>query len=332
MDIWGILELWDDIREWPGWQGMDTNDYVAIGLLVIGTSFLAEIPISKWRSRKKAKDVSKPARPLGKSSSEQYVSPDHSGTVSFDYSNNDGKYRIGHGEQMFKTKWGRRGENDIYLYKDPVSLGTIAVTDKRAIGEIDDASVYDGSSNNRILTVGEISVLRNAHGFWAAVRIINIENKNMGSDHDELTFEYVIQTNGTPSFTGVTPPTKQERQTEKPGSSAPSTGPEQETQGKVQEDPSPPPYPVSYTWLESKEAYMLIRTSTLVSPLPASFEDIENPDWEDIQDHKESKADVIASMHLGDFNLECPDAVRDGKYGLQTLRWWIGKKIEEQDS
>ena len=120
------------------WQGMNTNDYVVIGLLVIGTSFLAEIPISKWRSRKKAKDASKPARPLGKPSPEQ------------------------------------------------------------------------------------------------------------------------------------------------PGSSA-RTGPEQETQGKVQEDASPPPHPVSDTWLKPKKAYMLIRTSALVAPLRASLEDMENPDWEDIQ-------------------------------------------------
>ena len=178
MDIWGILELWDDIREWPGWQGMNTNDYVAIGLLVLGTSFLAEIPISKWRSRKKARDVSKPARPTGKSSSEQYASPDHSGTVTFDYSNNDGRYRIGHGEQIFKIKWGRCSESAIYLYKDSGSLGTIAVTDKQAISEIEDASVYEGSSNTRCPRVGEVAVLENPHGFWAAVRIINIEYKN----------------------------------------------------------------------------------------------------------------------------------------------------------
>ncbi len=169
------------------WQGMNTNDYVVIGLLVIGTSFLAEIPISKWRSRKKAKDASKPARPLGKPSPEQ------------------------------------------------------------------------------------------------------------------------------------------------PGSSAPSTGSEQEAQGKVQEDASPPPHPVSDTWLKPKKAYMLIRTSALVAPLRASLEDMENPDWEDIQDHKEAKADAKASRHLGDFTMECPAAFRDGKYDLHALRWWVGKKIQKRD-
>ena len=136
----------------------------------------------------KAKDASKPARPLGKSFSEQYASHAHAGTVTFDYSNNDGRYRIGQGEQIFKMKWGRCSGSAIYLSKDSGSLGTIAVTDKRAIGEIEDASVYNGSSNTRCPRVGEVAVQENAHGFWAAMRIINIEYKNRGSDHDELTF------------------------------------------------------------------------------------------------------------------------------------------------
>ena len=93
---------------------------------------------------------------------------------------------------------------------------------------------------------------------------------------------------------------------------------------------SPPQYPTSTTWLGPRKAFMLIRTSTLVAPPPASFEDIEDPDWEDIQHRKEARAGEMASMYLGDFGLECPDAVRDGKYGLQTFRWWIGKKIQDQ--
>ena len=90
------------------------------------------------------------------------------------------------------------------------------------------------------------------------------------------------------------------------------------------------PWPVSHIWWEPREAYMLIRNSSLVAPPPASFEDMENPDWEAIQDSKEASADVIASMHLEDFKMECPDAVRDGKYGLQTLRWWIGRRTWER--
>ena len=107
--------------------------------------------------------------------------------------------------------------------------------------------------------------------------------------------------------------------------------PKHETQGRVQGDASPPPYPVSYTCLERKEAYTLIRTSTLIIPPPDWHEDIQNPDWQEIQDYKETRANEMASMYLEEFNLECPEAVRDGKYGRETLRWWIGKKIREQE-
>ena len=106
--------------------------------------------------------------------------------------------------------------------------------------------------------------------------------------------------------------------------------PEEETQGRIQGDSSPPPYPVSDKWLESKKAYTLIRTSTLVIPLPDWSKDIQKPEWEEIQDYEETQAKEMASMYLEEFKLECPDAMSGGKlYGLQTLRWWIGKKIKE---
>ena len=40
-------------------------------------------------------------------SSERYVSPTPRGRVTFDYSNNNGRYSIGSGELMFETKWSK---------------------------------------------------------------------------------------------------------------------------------------------------------------------------------------------------------------------------------
>ena len=215
-----VVQWWEEARAWIAGVIVSRAEWVVtvdMGLWWVGMIASILVLAMGWNTYKKYAtasgvqgrpeiDASKPTRPLGKSFSEQYESHAHAGTVTFDYSNNDGKYRIGQGEQIFKIKWGGCSESAIYLYKDSGSPGTIAVTDKRAIGEIEDASVYNGSSNTRRPRVGEVAVLENAHGFWAAVRIINIEYKNRGSDHDELTFEYVIQTNGTPSFTGITPP------------------------------------------------------------------------------------------------------------------------------
>ena len=137
-------------------------------------------------------------------SSEKYVSPAPKGQITFDYSNNNGEYAIGSGELMFETKWSKSSDHNIILYNDPTSILTVAVVkDKQQINEIDDARAYDGSSRTRRPNVGQIAVLKNANGFFAAVKIISIKDDTRGSQFDELSFDYVIQTNGTPSFVNI---------------------------------------------------------------------------------------------------------------------------------
>ena len=133
---------------------------------------------------------------------EKYVSPAPKGKVTFDYSNNDGKYRIGSGAYMFETRWSKASDQRIYIYNNPPSIRTVAlVKDKQAISSIDDARVYDGSSRHRTPSVGQIVLIQNVNGFFAALQVLNIKDDTRGSPFDELTFEYVIQTNRTPDFT-----------------------------------------------------------------------------------------------------------------------------------
>lgn len=134
--------------------------------------------------------------------SEKYVSPAPKGNVTFDYSNNDGKYSIGSGVYMFETKWSKASDRCIHAYRDSPSIRTVAlVKDKQEIRSIDDARVYDGSSRTRSPNVGQIVLLQNTNGFFAALKILDVEDDTRGSQFDKLTFEYVIQTNGTPDFT-----------------------------------------------------------------------------------------------------------------------------------
>ena len=134
--------------------------------------------------------------------SEKYVSPATKGKVTFDYSNNDGKYSIGSGACMFETRWSKASDRRIRILNDPPSIRTVAlVTDKQEISSIDDARVYDGSSRIRTSNVDQIVLIRNMNGFFAALKVLNIKDDSRGSPFDELTFEYVIQTNGTPDFT-----------------------------------------------------------------------------------------------------------------------------------
>lgn len=132
---------------------------------------------------------------------ERYVSPAPKGRVTFDYSNNNGSYCIGAGYLMFETRWSKASDRRIYLLNDPASISTVAVAkDVNEIASIADARKYDGSSRIRTPNVGQVAVLQNTNGFFAALKLLEIKDDTRGSEFDEVTFDYVIQTNGTPHF------------------------------------------------------------------------------------------------------------------------------------
>ena len=134
-------------------------------------------------------------------SSEKYSSPAPKGRVTFDYSNNNGRYCVGSGEYMFETQWSKASDNNIYLLNDPSSIRTVAIArDTREIAGITDARTYDGSSRIRQPKIGEVAVLQNENGYWAAIKILGIRDDTRRADRDEVTFDYVIQTIGSPSF------------------------------------------------------------------------------------------------------------------------------------
>jgi hypothetical protein len=133
---------------------------------------------------------------------EKYVSPAIKGTITFDYSNNNGKYSIGQAELLFETAWSKASEQSIYLYSDPPSINGIGIAKGiTSISEIEDAREYDTSSRTRLLRLNQIAVLQNENGFYAAIKILGVKDDTRGDAFDEVTFEYFIQTNGSPDFT-----------------------------------------------------------------------------------------------------------------------------------
>jgi hypothetical protein len=141
------------------------------------------------------------SEPLISNRSERYVAPALAGTVTFDYSNNDGRFVIGAGDMAFETAWSGGGQTAIYAYNDPPSIRTLAL----AVGvtnfsEIDDATVFDSSSRVRMPRLGEIIVWQNNAGYYAAVKVERIGVRARGDQNDELTFSYFIQQNRSASF------------------------------------------------------------------------------------------------------------------------------------
>ena len=147
------------------------------------------------------KTIKKFSRQKFMPSSEKYVSPSTMGRVTFDYSNNNGRYCIGSGEHMFEIDLSKSSDRNIQLLNDPSSIRTVAIVkDFSEIEDVVDARKYDGSSRVRRPKIGQVAVLQNENGYWAAIKVLGIKDDTRRDSHDEVTFDYIIQTNGSPSF------------------------------------------------------------------------------------------------------------------------------------
>jgi hypothetical protein len=124
-----------------------------------------------------------------------------SGEVTFDYAAHDGRYAIGTGAAAFETRWSKASDTSIHLYNDPPSIHGVAIARGASdFAEITDASAYDFTSRTRTPRVGEIAVLRNTEGFFAAVQILQVEDDSRGAASDALTIRYMILADGSKNF------------------------------------------------------------------------------------------------------------------------------------
>lgn len=121
---------------------------------------------------------------------EKYTSAASSGSVCFDYSNNDGTFVIGCGKHAFETKWTKASDISIHAYNDSPTIKGIALSlDVKEIREITDASSYDFSSRVRTVQEGEILVAQNINGYYAAIKITDVKDRTRSDSADELSFE-----------------------------------------------------------------------------------------------------------------------------------------------
>lgn len=129
------------------------------------------------------------------------VSPTNIGEVTFNYSNNDGRFRIGSPPHDFETAWSKGSKEMIYCLNDPSSIRGVALAPKgEKLSSITDAASYDFSSRARDPEVAQIVLLQNYRGFYAALEILAIKDDSRGDPQDELTFRYWILTDGTSNF------------------------------------------------------------------------------------------------------------------------------------
>ena len=123
------------------------------------------------------------------------------GEVVFDYSDHNGRYVIGSGTLEFETKWSKASNTSIHVYNDPSSIYGVALAREcTSIAQVTSAKTLDYTSRVRRPRLGEIVVVRNVNGFYAAVHVLEIKDDRRGDEKDELRFRYAIQSNGSDSF------------------------------------------------------------------------------------------------------------------------------------
>lgn len=132
----------------------------------------------------------------------RYVSPALSGHVTFEYSNNNGKFHIGSGDKSFTLMWTEAGYGVIHFYSDPDNIRSVALAPSiKSFAELGDATRFDNSSRSRSARVGDVAIFENTHGYYAAVRILRVLTRGSSDKGEyELQFEYSIQANHTPVF------------------------------------------------------------------------------------------------------------------------------------
>lgn len=125
-----------------------------------------------------------------------------SGHVTFDYESNDGRFLIGQAPWAFETMWTKGSDKVIYLYKDPPSIDAIARADNAIeIKNVKDAAAHGFSLRALQLQAGEVAVLRNVNGYYAAVKIRSITDRFRGNaTKDTVSFDYQILSDGSHSF------------------------------------------------------------------------------------------------------------------------------------
>lgn len=103
---------------------------------------------------------------------------------------------------MFETYWSKASNRSIHILNDPPSIRSVAlVKDTDDFRKIKDAKIYDSSSRARTVSLHQIAIYQNTNGFYAAIKVLSIKDDSRGDGNEELSFEYFIQTNGSPDFT-----------------------------------------------------------------------------------------------------------------------------------
>lgn len=124
------------------------------------------------------------------------------GESTFNYTSYDGRFVIGVKPWSFETRWSAAGKGSAHLLNDPLGIEGIAIAEGVSrISELtlDVIAAADFTSRNRTVKVGQIALLRNTAGFYAAVEPLEVGYSSVPSSN-VMRLRFAIQTNHSADF------------------------------------------------------------------------------------------------------------------------------------
>lgn len=131
------------------------------------------------------------------------ASPAEWGTARFNFRKFDGRFRLGSGVHEFQTSWSNASNTSIHAYNRE-NIRAIGLVPLGTPVHLIDVAQVDFTSSSVTPSLGQIVVLQNTRGLYAAVRIDGIQARSHSqATSDELAIAYWILVDGSADFSRV---------------------------------------------------------------------------------------------------------------------------------
>ena len=125
--------------------------------------------------------------------------------VSFDYSTNNGIFKIGRGDNSFILNFSKASDTSIHMYAGrndtPGTKGiTLADEEIGRFSNIKDASVFNFNTSVVCVKEGGIAIIKTHNDKFICVQIHDVKDSSRRDKIDEVTFSYVINADGSEDF------------------------------------------------------------------------------------------------------------------------------------
>lgn len=124
------------------------------------------------------------------------------GEATFNYASHDGRFVIGVEPWSFETSWSSASQGSAHLYNSPAGIEGVAIAEGIAsIAQVtpDVVAAADFTSRTRTPRAGQVALLKNRAGFFAAVQPLEVGYSSLPSGN-VMRLRFAVQTNGSTDF------------------------------------------------------------------------------------------------------------------------------------